>query len=122
MDDSWQSLAKAHREKQQNAIPQDWRLTDEQLKTLSGHGTGDAGRLIKLEAAERSGILSETELDITTHYTASQVVDEIRHGRLKTFDVVLAYCKRAAVAQHLVRFYPIAANVQGLYSGKAQGC
>lgn len=101
----WQDLAKAHRDKQYNSIPKDWRLTKDRLDELTGQGTEDEGRLIKLDAVRRSNILSETELDITENYTASQILDELKVGKLTSVDVVLAFSKRAAVAQQLVSLH-----------------
>ncbi|KAH8892522.1 amidase [Thozetella sp. PMI_491] len=97
----WQEIAAAHRERQHNAIPTDWLLTADALQKLSGAGTEDAGKLIKLQAAQKAGLLSEIELDITENYTASQLLSKIAARELKSVDVVTAFAKRAAIAQQL---------------------
>ena len=109
----WKIAAAAHRQKQHDAIPSEWLLTAQQIQELSGFGTEDEGRLIKLQAARKSGILSEKELDITENYTATQLRDQIATGQLKSVDVTVALAKRAALAQQFVsslRQHPLACN------------
>ena len=100
--EEWKPLVAAHREKQLRAIPREWLLTPEQLQQLSGHGTPDAGRLIKLEAVKRSGILTDRELEITEKYTARELLNKMAEGSLTSEEVTVAFCKRAALAQQLV--------------------
>ena len=103
--EDWQSIATAHQLKQLYAIPQEWKLDDEALKKLAGDGTVDVGRLIKLQAAKLSGIMSEGELHITEAYTATQLLDLMAEGKLKALDVTTAFSKRAAIAQQLVSLH-----------------
>lgn len=98
----WHALAAAHREKQLQAIPEAWRLTDEKLKEISGHGTPDSGRLVKIQAAANAGLLTDKELDITEKFTAEQLLGKIAKKELLSEEVVVAFCKRAAIAQQLV--------------------
>lgn len=102
----WKTPAAAHRQKQLDAIPSEWLLTEQQIQALSGSGTKDSGRLVKLQVARKAGILSERELDITENYTATQLRDQIALGQLKSVDVTVALAKRAAIAQQFVsRFH-----------------
>lgn len=101
----WKTAAAAHRQGQLDAIPQEWRLTERQIQELSGSGTKDSGRLLKLQVARKSGILSEKELDITENYTAIQLRDQIALGQLKSVDVTVALAKRAALAQQFVSLF-----------------
>lgn len=50
---------------------------------------------------EKSGILSADELRITT-LSATDLVTYLARGELKSVDVTLAFCKRAALAHQLV--------------------
>ena len=98
----WKASASAHRQKQLDAIPPEWRLTQQQIRELGGSGTKDSGRLIKLQVVRKAGILSERELDITENYTATQLRDQIALGQVKSVDVTVALAKRAALAQQFV--------------------
>ncbi|KAF4944630.1 hypothetical protein FSARC_14619 [Fusarium sarcochroum] len=98
---TWEVLAAAHREKQQQAIPPSWVLSQEKLDRISGMGTPQQGRLIDLKAAEASGLLTKREIEITECFTARELLRGINSQSLRSEDVVVAFCKRAAVAQQL---------------------
>lgn len=55
-----------------------------------------------LHIPAHSSILSPAELNITTKYDATALVEAMGTGKLKCVDVVTAFCKRAAVAQQCV--------------------
>ena len=99
----WQGLVAKHREQQYESIPADWRLSPDALAKLSGKGTASEGKLIQLQAARNSGLLSEKELDITEQYTASQLLEKMARRELTSKEVTVAFAKRAALAQQLVR-------------------
>lgn len=100
--DSWQVLATTHKEKQLQNIPREWILDDFTVAELKGTGTNAEGRLIQLDAASQSGLLTQSELEITGTFTACDLVDKLARRELCSEDVVRAYCKRAALAQQLV--------------------
>jgi len=58
-----------------------------------------------MQVPVESGILSPRELEITNS-SAVDLASELACGRLKSVDVTLAFCKRAALAHQLVRFKP----------------
>lgn len=103
----WQAIAAAHRQKQREAIPPEWRLDSGQISKLSGSGTASEGRLLQLQSARASGLLDSTELSITEDFTAQQLLDKIHHGELTSEAVTVAFCKRAAIAQQLVGACPL---------------
>lgn len=103
---SWEAVAKEHATKQHNNIPAEWRLPQEKLDALSGVGTADEGRLIQLQAARKSGLLSDRELDITENHTARDLLPKLAARELTSVEVTVAFCKRAALAQQLVRGAP----------------
>jgi amidase len=88
----WQSIARRKQQEQTNAIPQDWIL-----KTRP-----TANRNNVLAIPRECGILSAREIEITEKYDATALVQELAAKRLKSVDVVTAFCKRAAIAQQLV--------------------
>ncbi|KAJ4152102.1 hypothetical protein NW765_017611 [Fusarium oxysporum] len=98
---TWEAIVTAHREKQKKAIPASWKLSQKKLDQISGAGTPREGRLIELEAAQLSGLLSQREIKITESFTARELIKKIRSQSLRAEDVVVAFCKRAAIAQQL---------------------
>lgn len=74
-------------------IPSDWRLPQEFLASDQRDVTG-------VPAA--CGILSDDELDITAK-DATEILQNIHSGQWTAEQVCLAFCKRAAIAQQLVR-------------------
>ncbi|KAK2011931.1 amidase [Colletotrichum eremochloae] len=97
----WEAIASRHRNEQQQAIPRDWIIPHSKLKELNGTGTANEGRLITLEAARKSALLTEKELEITENYNARELLDKIHTGKLSSEEVTVAFCKRAALAQQL---------------------
>ncbi|KAK1985958.1 amidase [Colletotrichum cereale] len=97
----WEAIASRHRGQQQQAIPQDWIIPQSKLKELNGTGTADEGRLIALEAARQSILLTEKELEITENHGARGLLAKILTGELSSEEVTVAFCKRAALAQQL---------------------
>ncbi|KAL2064572.1 hypothetical protein VTL71DRAFT_3709 [Oculimacula yallundae] len=97
----WKIIASRHRAEQQKAIPQDWVLPASKIEELSGAGTADQGRLIVLEAARKSNLLTKNELGITEKYTAKELLKKIHSGEYSSEEVAVAFCKRAAIAQQL---------------------
>ncbi|KAK2035599.1 amidase [Colletotrichum zoysiae] len=97
----WEIIAARHRNEQHQAIPQDWIIPPSKLEELNGTGTANEGRLIDLEAARKSSLLTEKELKITENYSARELLNKIHTGALSSEDVTVAFCKRAALAQQL---------------------
>ncbi|KAH6989067.1 amidase signature domain-containing protein [Ilyonectria sp. MPI-CAGE-AT-0026] len=99
--DSWEVVAAAHRAKQQEAIPAKWTLSAEQLSELKNAGAPTEGRLVELDVARKSGLLSENELSITEKFTATALLEKLAAQELSSEEVVEAFCKRAGLAQQL---------------------
>lgn len=85
----WEDIARDKRERLAAKIPADWIFKD--LPTTDS----------VIDFPQTSGFLSDGELEITTS-SASALVADLAAGRRKSVDVVLAFCKRAALAQQLV--------------------
>jgi amidase len=58
--------------------------------------------LIALDAIQKSGLLSQAEVEITENYTASRLLEKIASGSVSAVAVTHAFSKRAAIAQQLV--------------------
>lgn len=106
---TWQTRASDKRRQCQDLIPEAWRVT--------GEGPGAASvslglvqpleksrnDLIDLDIPRRSGILTAKELRITESYDVRRLLDALASGELTALEVTVAFCKRAAIAQQLVR-------------------
>lgn len=86
------TIAHGKREERQRRIPNDWLLSTEDLQS------DDAFNVPK-----RCGILTERELEITDNNDAVDIVNKIADGTFSAREVTVAFCKRAAVAQQMVR-------------------
>jgi amidase len=95
---SWQDIVKAKKARLETAIPSEWRL-DKQL--VAGLTRNDD--VIGSQAVLKSGLLSAKEVELTETYTAKQLVAMMARQQVTAVQVVTAFCKRAAVAQQLVR-------------------
>ncbi|KAF2183818.1 amidase [Zopfia rhizophila CBS 207.26] len=93
----WQTLAASKREAVAKKIPLQWRLPSSILEHVSP--TAD---ISVLDVPRQCGLLSENELALTENYDATALVELMSSGKVKSYDVTLAFCKRAAIAQQLV--------------------
>lgn len=85
---SWQEIARQKQAKRDALIPAEWLI--EPTKALS-----------VLDVPRTCGVLSEKEIEIT-EISAEKLVALMTQGSLKSREVTLAFCKRAAIAQQLV--------------------
>lgn len=88
---TWESVAADKRSRIAASIPAEWNINpipDEQAT---------------FDYPSTSGVLSPKELELTG-YSATELVQKLASGEVKSVDVTVAFCKRAAVAQQLVSF------------------
>lgn len=78
-------------------IPKDWRLPAKCLENVNAESN-----LNVLDVPRTCGVLTEKEVEITEKYDATALLEKMANGELKSYDVVLAFCKRAAIAHQLV--------------------
>ena len=90
MGSNWEQLAADKRKRIAESIPSDWLIRD--LPSDDNVFT----------YPKESGLLSAQEIEITES-SATELVAQLAQGKLKSVDVTLAFCKRAAIAQQLVR-------------------
>lgn len=88
---NWEQIAADKRARIDKSIPPEWKIQNKP--------EGDSF----FDFPAKSGILSEKELEIT-NMPATELVAKLASGELKSVDVTLAFCKRAALAHQLVRF------------------
>lgn len=86
---TWEEIAADKRSRIDKSIPSEWLLKSK---------TSDVS---VMGVPAESGILSKEELAITNS-TAVELVAKMAAGDLKSVDVTLAFCKRAALAHQLV--------------------
>lgn len=86
----WQSIASSAQQSVLNAIPEKWRLS-----------TKDPSLLDVRSVPETCGLLTPKQLAITEN-TATQLLQKLRSGTWSSFEVVEAFCGRAALAHQLV--------------------
>ncbi|KAF9693861.1 hypothetical protein EKO04_008108 [Ascochyta lentis] len=103
MGTNWEQLAADKRSRIANAIPSEWLIRD-----LPKDGNG-------FSFPKESGLLSAQEIKLTES-SATDLVAQLAEGKLKSVDVTLAFCKRAALAQQLTNcvheFFPEEALAQ----------
>lgn len=87
----WEDLASDKRTRIASSIPSEWKVD-----TSSSPDN-------VLSVPKSCGLLSSQELEITES-SAVDLVARLAKGELKSYDVTLAFCKRAAVATQLVSF------------------
>jgi amidase len=92
---NWQDFVAQKQRECEQKIPREWVLS-------GGILAARPSRLLEYDLPRRSGLLSESELDITENYTASQLLVKLASGRVSSLDVTMAFCKRAAIAQQVV--------------------
>lgn len=100
---SWEDIVALKKERSQNDIPSDWRLSSDILSTLSFPLESHLNRIMDMDIPRKSGILSARELEITENYSVSELLDRLASGAFSSLEVTTAFCKRAAIAQQLVR-------------------
>ena len=89
---AWKQKATAKRDKVYNQIPKEWRLA-EPLPTPKN----------TYEYLRTSGILSQDELAITETTSARVLLNKLATKQVSAVDVTKAFCKRAAIAQQLIK-------------------
>lgn len=89
--EDWATIAQAKQKRNLDLIPAEWRIE----ATESVH---------VLDVPATCGILNAAELRVT-ETPAQDLVIQMRQGELKSYDVVTAFAKRAAIAHQLASLY-----------------
>lgn len=91
----YQKIAAEKRLQRSSEIPEDWLIPTGLYR--------DATNV--LEVPSTCGVLNGVELEITSKYDATALLEKLKTGVWSAEQVTIAFCKRAAIAQQLVRLY-----------------
>ena len=91
---SWEHVAQVQRDIRDSHIPTEWKLKE----------LPDSSVTNVMKVPYSSGIMTERELQLT-EMDATALLELIATGTATSYDVTLAFCKRAAIAQQLVIRY-----------------
>lgn len=94
----WAAKAAVKRDSVLRKIPMEWLLTSDIIQTVSETSTQNV-----LDLPRTCGILTQKEIDITERYDATDLIEKLASAELTSEEVTVAFCKRAAIAQQLVR-------------------
>lgn len=94
--EAWEEKAAVKRAVTVAKIPEEWRLTEEQIN--------DAKTQRQLAGAYFQGFLTEEERKITGE-ESTEIVSKIKSKEYSALQVAEAYCKAAAVAHQMVSKY-----------------
>lgn len=78
-------------------LPKEWRLPQSTIDESKANPTKGV-----MHIPRECGLLTEKELDITENHDAVDLIQQMAERKLTSYDVTLAFCKRAAIAQQLV--------------------
>ena len=100
--EDWQTKVSRKRQACRDKIPKEWLLPDSIRGVLQYPLEDHPNRLIEMNIAKRSGVMTERELSITEDYTVSALLEALASSKLSALDVTLAFSKRAAIAGQLL--------------------
>lgn len=95
---NWPALVEEKRRDRDSRIPEEWRLPEEITKSISPSSDLNAFHLLQILQ-----LLAPREVDLTENYTVESLLDMMATGRVSSLEITTAFCKRAAIAQQLVR-------------------
>lgn len=102
----WQVRAASKRSHCEKLIPPAWKLPPSLVQSLAHPLEASKNNLVELDIPRRSGILTEKDIRITEAYDVRLLLKTLASGELSSLEVTVAFCKRAAIAQQLVRSDP----------------
>lgn len=89
MPDNWRDIAARKQQQRADRIPKAWLLSRSYHAGIGGDNV--------LQMPRECGILSKNQIHLTEDFDATALVSELASGKLKSIDVVTAFCKRAAI-------------------------
>ncbi|KAK0390166.1 hypothetical protein NLU13_3738 [Sarocladium strictum] len=92
----WQKLIQEKRAARDAGIPQEWRLPTSILSKVA-----EDSQISAFDLLDEAAVLTRLEREITEIASAQELVSKISSRELSSYDVCLAFCKRAAVAHQL---------------------
>jgi len=95
---NWPALVEEKRRDRDSRIPEEWRLPEEITKNISP--TSDINTFQLLKTLD---LLTAREVELTENYEVKTLLEMMATRRVSSFEITTAFCKRAAIAQQLVR-------------------
>lgn len=92
----WMRKAEEKRVEVATNIPSEWRLPQTILDNIADGSIDNV-----LDVPRRCAILSEAEISLTEDYDASELVSKLAASQISSYELTLAFCKRAAIAQQV---------------------
>jgi amidase len=99
----WESKVAAKQQSALQKIPKEWLLPAFIIDTLQKPLAEHSNQVLHMDIPRKSGLFSDRELTITESYVVEELLKKLREGDLLSFEVTIAFSKRAAIAQQLVR-------------------
>lgn len=96
--EDWQALIDQKLIDRASRIPPEWKLSSGLTDLVRPDTSTSAFDLL-----QRTALLSPRELEITETYSAESLVELLATRQITSLEVTTAFCKRAAIAQQLVR-------------------
>jgi len=93
----WKQLIDEKRKSNFEKIPKEWRVSSEILAKVESNSNANV-----LSIPTSCGVLTPKEVKITESADATEVLQKLAKGEWSSYEVTLAFCKRAAIAQQLV--------------------
>jgi hypothetical protein len=97
VQEDWRVLVARKREEVATQLPKEWRLPASILSTISA-----SANISVIDVPATCGLLTPKEVEITEKYDAVDLIGKMARKELSSFEVTLAFCKRAAIAHQLV--------------------
>lgn len=94
---NWQHLVEKKRADRDERIPKAWRLPESVSSQVSPENPTSAFDLLK-----ETALLTPWEIDVTENHDATALLEMIAAREISSYDVTLAFCKRAAISHQLV--------------------
>lgn len=95
--ETWETLVQKKQADAAAKIPAAWRLPSN-FTNIS-----ETASVNVIDVPRRCGLLSAKQLEITGKYDATALLEKIHRQELTSYEVVEAFCIRAAIAQQTVR-------------------
>lgn len=96
--EDWQALVDQKLIDRASRIPPAWKLSSDLTELVRPDASTSAFDLLR-----RTALLSPREIEVTETYSAESLVELLATRQITSLEVTTAFCKRAAIAQQLVR-------------------
>ena len=100
----WQEIVAEKIDSIGNDVPYSWpSLPATITRELKFPLEAKPNRILEMDIPRKTGSMTDRELDITENYTVERLLANLASGGFTAVEVMIAFCKRAMVAQKMVR-------------------